>query len=284
MPPVSSESTDGIGTSNKSVRKVTIVETEYNPLTELWAEVFIVGDEPHQFPALLARARCQKAESLEKADIVLFTGGWADVSPELYGERDKHERTFSDPEADVRDIQVFQEAVYLGIPMVGVCRGAQFLHVMNGGKLYQHVDYHNGKPHDIYLLRSEEYLGPVSSVHHQMCRPNEAGGMEVLAVTYESEQKWLNSTMSYNGLSKVGDEDIEAFWYPETACFGVQGHPEYSGFEDYTLWFTDMIDQLIIENPDIVLTNGKRRLKGKAMEKRKWRMPDTVYEFLKEHG
>jgi gamma-glutamyl-gamma-aminobutyrate hydrolase PuuD len=267
------------------LRKVTVIETDWNPLTELWSEVFIVGEEPSQFPALFARARCRQAKELHKADFVLFTGGWADVSPELYGE-ERHEKTQPDPEADVRDIQVFQEAAYLGIPMVGVCRGAQFLHVMNHGKLYQHVDCHNGKAHDIYLPKTQEYIGPVSSVHHQMCRPNALNGMDVIAVTYESSVKWASPTMSYSGLEKSNEEDIEAFWYPETACLGVQGHPEYMGFDEYTLWFTEMIEEHIILNPDIELAQGqgRRRLKQEVLERRTWRMPDSTFKFLKDHG
>lgn len=274
---------DQTGTGLIKPRKVVVVESNSEPLPSLGAEVFIVGDEPYAFPALFARTKSQKADSLEKADFVLFTGGWPDVSPELYGE-ERHEKTHPEPDSDVRDIEVFQEAAYLGIPMVGVCRGAQFLHVMNHGKLYQHVDSHNGKPHDVYLPKTQEYLGPVSSVHHQMCRPNAENGMDVIAVAYESEVKWLNPALSYTGLSKVGDEDIEAFWYPETACFGVQGHPEYQGFEEYTSWFIQTIEYLIFSNPDIQLINGQYRLKQEVLERRRWRMPDTVFKFMKEHG
>lgn len=273
------------GTDNaakeKMKRKIIAVESDGAPLTELWSNVLVVGDEPWGFPALLARARCTKAESIATADIILFTGGWEDVSPELYGE-ERHEKTTSDPKADMRDIKVFQEAAYLGIPMIGVCRGAQFLHVMNGGKLYQHVDGHN-TAHDVYLPDTDEYLTKISSVHHQMCRPNEANGMKVLAVAYEAEVKWLNPNLSYTGLHRCGDEDIEAFWYPETACFGVQGHPEYTGFNDYSFWFTNMIEELMIMNTDIELVNNRRRLKQEIIHRRKWRMPETVYEFTKKH-
>ena len=271
------------GKTKKSNRKVKIIQTpETDMLTDLWAEVFIVGEEPHGFPAMFARARCTKAKELHKADIVLFTGGVPDVSPELYGET-RHKTTLNEEWADLRDIQVFQEAAYLGIPMVGVCRGAQFLHVMNHGKLFQDVDNHNSW-HEIYDKRANEYIGPVSSVHHQMCRPNPENGMEVIAVAYESSTKHLNATMSYTQLEKTDEEDIEAFWYPETACLGVQGHPEYRGYDEYTAWFIDLIDQYIIENPDISLTQGNRRLKPEVIDRRKWRMPQSAFDFMKKYG
>lgn len=271
--------TDTPSTDRKS--EVRLVSREPYKLPDLWCGIYIVGDEPYQFPQLFARAQCWKADKIEEADIVLFTGGMPDVSPAMYGET-PHSTTMPDPEADMRDILVFMEAVTLGVPMVGVCRGAQFGHVMNGGKLFQHVDGHQ-KAHEIFI-RGGRSLGDsyldASSLHHQMCVPNEKGGMEILAEAYEATGKWLNEK-TYT--SSHTDLDVEAFWYPETAFLGFQGHPEYAGYDEYAQYFMECVESYICTNPDLKYVGGKQRLRKEIMEQRSWVLPKTVKTFMKEY-
>ena len=76
---------------------------------------------------------------LEEADIVLFTGG-EDVYPGLYGEEAQPATHFN------LDRDLYEKLVYKKVSTkqlcVGICRGAQFLAVMNGSKLVQHVSGH----------------------------------------------------------------------------------------------------------------------------------------------
>jgi gamma-glutamyl-gamma-aminobutyrate hydrolase PuuD len=260
----------------KKERKVKLVEKSPSNFPELWCSIYIVGSEQAQFPQLFSRAKCWKAKDIASADIVVFTGGCADVSPELYGE-EKHKTVMSDKEEDMRDILVFREAVALGVPMIGVCRGAQFGHVMNGGKLFQHVDNHN-KAHNIFVRRGGYYIQDVSSVHHQMCRPNEQGGMEIIAETYQSTGKWINDKICFPSNT---DFDIEAFWYPETAFLGVQGHPEYPGFEEYTQFFMELIEEYITTNPQLRILKGLNRVPQDTIDNRKWREPALIDKFVK---
>ena len=73
-----------------------------------------------------------------KIDLIVFTGG-ADVSPEYYGEN-KGQHTSIDKKRDKVEYDMFQ-SLYM-TPKVGFCRGAQYLTVLNGGKLVQHVTGH----------------------------------------------------------------------------------------------------------------------------------------------
>lgn len=268
----------GSVTRTDDKRMVRLIERKPTTYPELWCSVLLVGSETSQFPRLLSQAGCWGASSVEDADIVLFTGGVADVSPELYGET-KHNTTMSDPEEDVRDILVFKEAANLGVPMIGVCRGAQFGHVMNGGKLYQHIDGHNSS-HEIYIRDSKSYLKKVSSVHHQCCVPNEEGGMKIIAEAYESTGKWLNQKDYHIGAT---DFDVEAFWYPDTAFLGIQGHPEYDGFPEFSQFFIELVEQYIATNPEIKILKGKNRLPKDVLDNRKWRLPATVNPFIDKH-
>lgn len=264
-------------------RRVIVVERKISePITELWADVFVVGPEAKSLYPLLARTKCRLAESVDKADIVFFSGSSYDVCPSLYGEK-PHSTVNWSTEVDTQNIQVFLECAYLGIPMVGICGGAQFLHVANHGKLFQHVDGHNNGRHEMYLTKEGYYIEDISSCHHQSCMDNTNKGMVIVGECQESKAKWSTPTLCHTG---VFDDmlDIEAFWYPETACFGVQGHPEYSGFDEYTAWFTNAIQDFILHNPDIELVGeGKekvQRLKREIVDNRRYSVPKVFYDYL----
>ena len=75
---------------------------------------------------------------MRDADLVHFTGG-EDVTPVLYGQH-PHPRTYNSEARDQAEMKVYLQALGLDIPMVGECRGGQFLNVMCGGEMYQHVN------------------------------------------------------------------------------------------------------------------------------------------------
>lgn len=276
--------TTGGSTDPFEDRRVIVVEKkapEY-PITELCADVFVVGPERKQLYPLLARAKCRLAETVDTADIVFFSGSSSDVCPALYGEK-PHKTVHWDPKVDAENINTFLQCIYLGIPMVGICGGAQFLHVANHGKLFQHIDGHNNGSHEIYLNKDGYFIDEVSSCHHQSCMENLKHGMIVLAESEESDVRWLNENVCRTGLFDDG-KDIEAFWYPDTVCLGVQGHPEYSGFDEYTAWFTQCIQDYILYNPDIELVGeGKtkfQRLKQEVLDNREYSVPKVFYEYM----
>src|SRR5438309_1359385 len=64
----------------------------------------------------------------------------------------------------------FHRAKMIGKPMAGICRGSQFLNVMAGGRLCQHLDGH-GSWHDMETSDGRSF--EVSSTHHQMMLPPE---------------------------------------------------------------------------------------------------------------
>ncbi len=68
--------------------------------------------------------------------LVCFTGG-SDVSPELYGHRNLE--SGCNKARDEKEVLIFEMAKKHGIPMTGICRGSQFLNVMCGGTMVQHL-------------------------------------------------------------------------------------------------------------------------------------------------
>lgn len=159
----------------------------------------------------------------QEANLICFTGG-ADVTPTLYGDK-AHKYTGTDGYRDFKEERVFQEALSKGIPMVGICRGGQFLNVMSGGRMYQHVTDH-GRAHTITDTRTGETVY-VSSTHHQMIMPSEKAAIIATAVT-GSNREWYDGQVFRKDIS---DTDIEVVFYEHTKCLCFQPHPEFTSVE-----------------------------------------------------
>jgi gamma-glutamyl-gamma-aminobutyrate hydrolase PuuD len=216
-----------------------------------------VPDDEARYAKMFARTYSKRAKSVLEADLVIFSGG-SDVNPALYGE-ERHETTLFDTQRDETDIALYNMCIEHGIPMFGVCRGAQFGSVMNKGKLFQNVDHHYGD-HPMWDIKRDKPLEKVSSVHHQMVQQNTANGMQIIATSARSTKR--QTMVGKNECTAFGtNADIEAFFYRDSCFLGVQGHPEYGGYNYYTVWCLDLIQEFIYENPDLDWTDGNLRMK-----------------------
>lgn len=179
------------------------------------------------------------------AELVVFTGG-EDVSPHLYGDH-KHYQTGNNPKRDASEQLLFEDALDRKLPMVGICRGGQFLNVMSGGRMYQHVDKHVG-PHEITdVLTGETVL--VSSTHHQMMKPSEKG-LLVASSYLGGAREWFDQQVMRKDMS---EQDIEVVFYPHTRCLCFQPHPEFVG-EIYTgmhEYFKKCLERFIYEEVEV---------------------------------
>ena len=179
-------------------------------------------------------------DDINKATLLCFTGG-ADVSPSLYGEA-KHPKTSTNPERDEHEQAFFKFASNKQLPMVGICRGAQFLHVMNGGKLFQHVDNHTmwGTHEATDEQTGEEHS--VTSTHHQMMI-HEFGNGELVATAKESIHK---ESMRNGEISSVlAHIDIEVVWHGDSKCLCFQPHPELEGADSTYLYFKNLLERYL---------------------------------------
>jgi putative glutamine amidotransferase len=238
-------------------RVTTIMRDHDLEFPDLYLAVYVAGDwavknDEAMFARMFSRSGCYRANNLEEADLLVFGGG-SDIEPALYREDndEKHPQVFFDVDRDNADMGLYLTAREYGMPMFGVCRGAQLLHVMNEGKLFQHVDEHYGA-HRCFAHEEKMMLDNVSSVHHQMVIHNKE--MEVLLSTSQSKTRWLNKDVKETKASR----DIEAFYYRDTGCFGVQGHPEYSGCPAFTVWCLKKINDLFLQSPEFTWEENKR--------------------------
>lgn len=158
-------------------------------------------------------SRISEYKGDDTVDLLVFMGG-TDVHPSMYKAQDTIKGSY-DLARDLREARSYQAALKKKIPMIGICRGAQFLCVMNGGKLYQHVDNHT-VDHEILISNGERFT--VTSTHHQMMYPN---GGELVG--------WCRNRSNIyksDGLKRPGI-DHEVVYWKDTNCLSVQYHPEY---------------------------------------------------------
>lgn len=184
--------------------------------------------------------------TLSSAELVVFTGG-EDVTPSLYGDA-KHPYTGNSERRDAQEKKVFEFCIGQDIPMVGICRGAQFLNVMSGGRMYQHVERHT-QPHNLTDVTTGEVVY-VSSTHHQMMMPGEDA--TIVAVAYqEGSREWYDGEVAKRDISK---EDIEVLFYPKNKVLCFQPHPEF-GQQDWPemySYFANLLTRhlLVVNNTD----------------------------------
>lgn len=208
-------------------------------MSENDVKVYIVGGDAGIERMFRNKPGYKHVLSRDEADLFCFTGG-ADVSPSLYHAK-PHPTTGCNPERDVKERAEFIEIADRGKPMVGICRGSQFLCVMNGGWLYQDVDRHAiWGTHDCYYIDENDDVSihQVTSTHHQMQDPFTSHNPFELwgyaqRCTYRDHEE-----VKREALREGSHADVEIVFWPETNCLGFQGHPEYDSKECRDLFFT----------------------------------------------
>lgn len=184
------------------------------------------------FPNVFEVVRINPAYKFPYADIVIFDGG-ADVSPSLYSEI-PHYTTNTDMRRDEIETKIFHH-YYGKACLAGICRGNQFLNVMLGGKLHQHLP-ELGKGH--YPVHTTVKVNAVNinvprefttnSTHHQ-------------AVSIPGDNLIVTFRDKVHNVIE-GTEDIDNF------VRTVQFHPEYFQFPKTDievlsyLFFRDVFD------------------------------------------
>lgn len=179
--------------------------------------------------------------TIEEADIACFTGG-EDVTPSLYGDR-QHRYTHNNMYRDIKEAQLFEQCLEKDIPMVGICRGAQFLNSMSGGRMYQHVEGHC-RSHVITDVQTGETIY-VSSTHHQMMMPSPKG-LLVASSTLNGSREWYDLEVFKKDVST---EDIEVVYYEHTKSLCFQPHPEFSSpeYEGMKEYFKSLLSRFFGE-------------------------------------
>jgi len=173
----------------------------------------------------------------EQVLLAVFTGG-EDVDPSMYGE-ERNSKTCSNIARDLEEARCFNRVASHKIPMVGICRGSQFLCAMNGGKLVQHALGH-GVDHAIWTPQG---VVTVSSTHHQIAMPPRDAKIVAWA-----EPKLSCHYEGAAGVELFPECECEGVFYPETRSLGMQWHPEWMAAESDGYQFTQsLIHELLTD-------------------------------------
>lgn len=177
-------------------------------------------------------------DNIAKADLVCFTGG-SDVTPSMYKQA-KHPTTYNNVERDKHCMDLFNQCVERDIPMVGICRGSQFLCVANKGTLWQDIDGHLG---DHWALTIGGDVIRVTSTHHQEMNP--VHGKILMTAQSGSTRSYMNADGVQATVGKT-TPTVEAVYWEHTRSLGVQGHPEFrSAGGEFRKWFMEQVGALM---------------------------------------
>lgn len=157
-------------------------------------------------------------EDLDGGDALILWGG-EDISPSLYNQLSVHAHSTDTPSRrDIIERNLFDAAVKRGMPVIGICRGAQLACALSGGSLFQHINGGHHATHEI-----ETYDGQfmrTSSCHHQ-------------ALNLDNVQHELLAWDRDRTTRVFTDKDALDIVIPEvmvlnkTKVFAIQGHPEW---------------------------------------------------------
>ncbi|MBO6047106.1 MAG: gamma-glutamyl-gamma-aminobutyrate hydrolase family protein [Erysipelotrichaceae bacterium] len=159
-------------------------------------------------------------------DGFLLTGG-QDVDPELYHEPNRS----CGPIVDLRDkleLTLMNEAIAANKPILGICRGHQFINVYFGGNLYQDI------PSDIRTTVNHNQDHPYDVPVHQVTIIKDSPldkllHKQTLEVNSLHHQAIKELAPDLKAMAVAGDGLIEAVCHKDyDFIWGVQWHPEYA--------------------------------------------------------
>jgi putative glutamine amidotransferase len=152
----------------------------------------------------------------------LVVGGGNDISPEHYG-GDIRQQVRLDPDRDRLEIEWIEHALERGLPMLGICRGAQLINVVLGGNLHQDIRDMRRLTHNRPgLLPTKRVRLEPDSRLAGVCRRDR------LLVNSLHHQAVDRAGVALEVVGRDRDHIAQAFESTDgRPILGVQWHPEY---------------------------------------------------------
>lgn len=152
----------------------------------------------------------------------LIIGGGDDISPELYGAEIVTTARL-DPARDQLERRLAAEALARGVPVLGICRGAQMLNVALGGTLHGDAwsAYPKAKHYKTILPRRCIHAVPGSRLCELMGRPDFRVNALHTQSVHRLGQGLRIAAKDAGGMVQAVERVREPF------ALGVQWHPEH---------------------------------------------------------
>jgi putative glutamine amidotransferase len=191
---------------------------------------------------LLRRGNIRIADYVDALDGLVLQGG-ADVSPLTYGERPLRAEWEGDRVRDMYEIDLLQEFISAGKPVLGICRGLQLINVALGGTLYQDIRFQHGDDleHHNVDAYDQHYHSIALVAGSGLARLYPDVGSARVNSIHHQAVKDLGKDLAVEALS-IPDDLVEAIrWRGSGYLVGVQWHPELIDPND-----TALLDSAVI--------------------------------------
>lgn len=176
-------------------------------------------------PVLLPIVEGEDLPLIDIVDGLLLPGG-VDVDPRFYNEEPAQRLGTVDLDWDYNDVSLCKKALYVDMPILGICRGHQVLNVALGGILHQDIptEVQDALKHD----QGDNYYNPCHTINVKRDT--------LLFVVFQTERLEVNSShhqaVKEPGKSLIvsafaSDHVVEAIESAEHRfVLGLQWHPE----------------------------------------------------------
>lgn len=182
----------------------------------------------------------------ENAALIIWGGG--DISPSLYGHGvSTHTGASETPSnRDLLEVDLANKAVSLGIPVIGICRGAQIMCALSGGYLIQDCTGHTSS-HLIEDVKSKDTV-VTSSLHHQMMFPWNVEHKMIAVSSPKLSRCYMTHPKDTDIITKEIEAEPEIVWFPKTKSLAIQGHPEFLSYTAaLTQYCRDLINRYVYD-------------------------------------
>ena len=166
---------------------------------------------------------------LARLDGICLSGG-PDLDPAAYGARAHEQLGPTEPALDRFELELARAADAAGLPLLGVCRGAQALNVARGGTLHQHLDGHR---------QTEVASRPV--------HPVRIAGRSRLARVVKTRATQVNS-FHHQAVAELGRGLVASAWAPDGTVEAIEDrrHPFLLGVQWHAETLVDDPAQLAL--------------------------------------
>ena len=188
-----------------------------------------LGGVPWMIP-LIPEDRDTLRAIYEHLDGLLIPGG-VDMDPRTYGESPSPHLGVLDPARDATELQLTRWAIADGLPVLGLCRGAQVINVAAGGTLFQDIaaEIPGAQPHDLYPTKgfARTHLAhPVDLTEGTRLRDAFGAATAPVNSMHHQSVKRLGDGLVVSAVAPDGVVEAVEVADPSKFVVGVQWHPE----------------------------------------------------------
>jgi putative glutamine amidotransferase len=168
-------------------------------------------------PALLAPLRA-----------ICLSGG-PDLDPSAYGHSPSEDLGPVLPALDVFELAVARVADGMGLPILGICRGAQALNVARGGTLHQHLPAITD-----HTVEHRQTAPGWEETHTVRVEPGSR-----LASVLGTDAPWVNS-FHHQAVDRLGSGLLAVAWAPDGTIEGIEDEGDW--FVLGVQWHAETLD------------------------------------------